>query len=112
MTETDRKGTDGAERAASAYAQWLEGCERLTDVWLRMMSEAGQGRAFTDAMRGVMDATANAGGAARPGDQVTLPDGRSGVVDTAELAEDLRDAKCTVLLDDAAPLEGDDPVKR
>ncbi len=67
MTETDRKGTDGAERAANAYAQWLEGCERMTDVWLRMMSDARQGRAFTDAMRGMMDAAATGGAAAQAG---------------------------------------------
>ncbi len=66
MTETDRKETDGAERATNAYAQWLEGCERMTDVWLRMMSDARQGRGFTDAVRGMMDA-APGGGAAPAG---------------------------------------------
>ncbi len=67
MTETERKGTDGAERAANAYTQWLESCERLTDVWLRMMADARQGRGFTEAMRGMMDAAASAGGAAPAG---------------------------------------------
>ncbi len=50
--------------------------------------------------------------ATRPGDRVTFPDGRSGVVDTAKLADDLRDAKCTVLLDNAVQLEAKDPVKK
>jgi|GEM_PF-6006771 len=35
----------------------------------------------------------------RPGDHVTLPDGSTGVVETAKPADDLRDAKCVVLLD-------------
>jgi hypothetical protein len=35
----------------------------------------------------------------RPGDRVTLSGGEVGVVDTAQLAGDGRDAKCTVLID-------------
>jgi hypothetical protein len=35
----------------------------------------------------------------RPGDRVTLSSGEVGVVDTAQLADDLRDTKCTVLID-------------
>ena len=64
MTETEHKETDGADRAASAYTQWLAGCEQLTDVWLRMMADARQGRGFTDAMRSFMDAAASVGGVA------------------------------------------------
>jgi len=36
----------------------------------------------------------------RPGDRVTLPSGQTGVVDTAKVADDLRDAKCVVILDE------------
>jgi len=36
----------------------------------------------------------------RPGDRVTLATGQTGVVDTAKVADDLRDAKCVVILDD------------
>lgn len=36
---------------------------------------------------------------ARPGDRVMLSDGRVGIVETAKLAEDLRDAKCVVVLE-------------
>ena len=39
----------------------------------------------------------------RPGDRVTLPDGRSGVVQTAKPADDQRDAKCVVALDQEPP---------
>jgi hypothetical protein len=35
----------------------------------------------------------------RPGDDVTLSDGTRGVVETASVADDLRDAKCVVVLD-------------
>lgn len=34
----------------------------------------------------------------QPGDQVTLTDGRQGTVDTCQVADDLRDTKCTVLI--------------
>jgi hypothetical protein len=34
----------------------------------------------------------------RPGDVVTLPDGRRAVVETAKVADDLRDAKCAVVV--------------
>lgn len=40
----------------------------------------------------------------RPGDRVTLSLG-VGTVDTAHLSEDLRDAKCTVILDEPRALE-------
>ncbi len=78
------KEPGGAEGAAAAYAQWLEGCERMTQAWLRMtphpeawmemMPRTAQGRAFTDAVRGMMDAAGAAGwppaaGATPPGDQ-------------------------------------------
>jgi hypothetical protein len=36
----------------------------------------------------------------RPGDPVTFDDGSTGVVETAKVADDLRDAKCVVILDD------------
>lgn len=36
----------------------------------------------------------------KPGDRVTLSDGRTGTVETAKLASDLRDAKCVVKLDE------------
>jgi len=39
----------------------------------------------------------------RPGDRITLEDGRTGVVQTAKPADDLRDAKCVVTLDTASP---------
>ncbi len=55
------KETERADGAATAYEQWMEGYERMTEVWLRMMSQAGQGRAFTESMRGVMDAAAAGG---------------------------------------------------
>ena len=36
----------------------------------------------------------------KPGDRVTLSDGRTGTVETAKIADDLRDAKCVVKLDE------------
>jgi hypothetical protein len=42
----------------------------------------------------------------RPGDRVTFSDGQVGIVDTVKIADDLRDAKCTVLMevgDDVRP---------
>ena len=36
----------------------------------------------------------------RPGDAVTFDDGTTGVVETAKVADNLRDAKCVVMLDD------------
>lgn len=42
----------------------------------------------------------------RPGDRVTLEDGSTGVVETAKVADDLRDAKCVVALDSPADGRG------
>ncbi len=71
MTETDGKEPGGADGATKAYAQWLEACERMTQAWLRMtphpeawlemMPQTAQGRAFTDAVRGMVNAAAPRG---------------------------------------------------
>jgi hypothetical protein len=41
--------------------------------------------------------------ATRPGDAIRLPDGRRAVVETARPADDLRDAKCVVVVRNHQP---------
>lgn len=59
--------TGETQSAAAAYDEWLAGCQRTSAAWLRMSTEVGTGRHFSDRMRGLMDAAGAAPEAGPPG---------------------------------------------